>query len=84
MSGRQRLDAAHALSNPADGPAIHESPACAAPGTGGIASRRIGGAIGYDFNEHADLCLDVNHVRPQLFGETIRVTTTTLGFEYRF
>lgn len=44
----------------------------------------LGVGMGYDFNEHVGLSLDVNHVRPQFYGETIRVTTTTLGFEYRF
>ena len=44
----------------------------------------LGGEIGYDFNENIGLSLDVNHVRPQVFGDTIRVTTATLGFEYRF
>lgn len=47
-------------------------------------SHLLDGAIGYDFNEHTGLSLDVNHIRPQVFGGTIRVTTATLGFEYRF
>jgi len=44
----------------------------------------LGVGAGYDFNEHVGLSLDVNHVRPQFYGETIRLTTATLGFEYRF
>ncbi len=70
--------------------AVMAAPAFAAEGSSAFLrteagnSHLLGGAIGYDFNEHTGLSLDVNHIRPQVFGGTIRVTTATLGFEYRF
>lgn len=44
----------------------------------------IGASAGYDFNKNLGLSLNVNHHRPQVFDETLRVTTTTLALEYRF
>jgi len=44
----------------------------------------LGAGVGYDFNANTGLSLNVNHTRPELFGETVRITTTTVAFEYRF
>lgn len=44
----------------------------------------VGAAAGYDFSKNLGLSLNVNHQRPQVFNETLRVTTTTLALEYRF
>ena len=44
----------------------------------------LGASAGYDFNENLGLSLNVNHQRPQVFDESLRITTTTLALEYRF
>ena len=44
----------------------------------------VGANVGYDFTQNLALSLNVDHQRPNLFGESLRVTTTTLALEYRF